>query len=445
MSNKNNKKDTKYINENPSRLNMDNNHQEVDDTINSMINAQEENQVKAFVLWFKKHWKPVAGIGATVALLILLKGCPAIIEEINKDKDPEESMNPGPIATATIIDETNSPVIKESEPVYSLKPTASPSAEPSPSASDEVIASETPSVIPSSSPSQIVTVPPTVNVTPSVEPTVAPTPMPINPTVHFSTTTLTNGNVIVTITSEVELLPVEGWTLSTDKKQLTKTYEQNIIENVTLNSLEGSTVTLEIKINNIDKTFEPVNVEYSLKDNTVTVKIKSNEELQPINGWTLSTDKKTLSKTYTSNTKDKVVVKDKAGNKQAVEIKVEGIVDRVEESYEPIYTPDPTDKPVIPTQNPSPSPSPDPTPTPSEPEPTPTPESSRNPEGGDGKDQGGDGYGDGDDIIITYNSINTRNKIIAYKEMREFLLNGVAFTYEATNYQVETPAYKLTM
>ncbi len=147
----------------------------------------------------------------------------------------------------------------------------------------------------------------------------------IRPTTAFNTTSLTNKDVTVTITSEVELLPLEGWTLSQDKKQISKTYTQNTTEQITLKSTEGASVTLEVKINNIDKTFEKITIDKVLNGNSQTIYIKSNKELSPMEGWELSADKKTLSKTYYSNCEEEITIKDLAGNTQTVKVEVNDI------------------------------------------------------------------------------------------------------------------------
>ena len=58
-------------------------------------------------------------------------------------------------------------------------------------------------------------------------------------------------------------------------------------------------VILTITIVNIDKTAPSLNVSYSTTNPTkenVKVTITSNEEVQDLSGWTISNDKKTLTK-----------------------------------------------------------------------------------------------------------------------------------------------------
>lgn len=61
------------------------------------------------------------------------------------------------------------------------------------------------------------------------------------------------------------------------------------------------------------------------KASKVTVTITANKEVQALgNGWTLSTDKKTLTKTFSANTTETVTLTDTAGNKgDVMEVKVD--------------------------------------------------------------------------------------------------------------------------
>lgn len=146
--------------------------------------------------------------------------------------------------------------------------------------------------------------------------------------VQYSNTEPTNNNVIVTITANREIRAPEGWTLSGDKKSIQKTYTQNTTETVVITSENDETIEQEIIVQNIDKTAPNVTVNYSQPDpstGSVTVTLTSDEELQQLEGWTLSTDRKTLTKTYTENTTETVVVYDLASNTTEVNIEVNTI------------------------------------------------------------------------------------------------------------------------
>ena len=146
----------------------------------------------------------------------------------------------------------------------------------------------------------------------------------------------TNQNVTVTITGNEPIREIEGWKLSEDKKTLTKTYEENTEEDITIMDLVGNERTETITINNIDRTAPTVTVNKSLSNDKTkcTVILTANEEIQGITGWTLSKDKKTLTKTYTANTTEEVTVKDLAGNESKGTITITNIVPGVETTLE---------------------------------------------------------------------------------------------------------------
>ena len=77
-----------------------------------------------------------------------------------------------------------------------------------------------------------------------------------------------------------------------------------------------------------DNTAPTVKVEYSTQNPTkenVTVTITSNEQIQSVTGWTLSSDKKTLTKEYTENTTETIMIKDLAGNETQVSVEISNI------------------------------------------------------------------------------------------------------------------------
>ena len=158
--------------------------------------------------------------------------------------------------------------------------------------------------------------------------------------VTCSTTKATNQDVVVTINSNEEIKSVSGWTLSEDKKTLTKTYMENKTENIEITDIAGNTSTAVIDIKNIDKEKPVLDVKYSSTEQTlndVIVTIEANEELQEIEGWQLSDDKKILTKTYTKNGEETITIYDLAGNSRVELIKVENI-DKEKPQYEVKYS-----------------------------------------------------------------------------------------------------------
>ena len=146
--------------------------------------------------------------------------------------------------------------------------------------------------------------------------------------IGYNTKNPTKENVIVTITSNEEIQAIQGWTLSSDKKTLTKEYMENTTETITVKDLAGNETQANISISNIDKTGPSVSIGYSTKNPTkenVKVTITSNEEMQTVQGWILSSDKKTLTREYTENTTETITVKDLAGNETKVDIEITNI------------------------------------------------------------------------------------------------------------------------
>ena len=78
-----------------------------------------------------------------------------------------------------------------------------------------------------------------------------------------------------------------------------------------------------------DITSMELEVKYSNSDYTsdnVEVIVKSNEEILPITGWELSKDKKTMTKSYSKNTIEKLKIYDYSGNEKNIEIEINNII-----------------------------------------------------------------------------------------------------------------------
>lgn len=79
---------------------------------------------------------------------------------------------------------------------------------------------------------------------------------------------------------------------------------------------------------NLDRTPPQARVSYlvtELTNGNVVVSINSNEKIKKIEGWELSTDKKTLVKTFTENVVQNIDIYDLAGNKTATNISISNI------------------------------------------------------------------------------------------------------------------------
>ena len=145
---------------------------------------------------------------------------------------------------------------------------------------------------------------------------------------NYSTTAATKENVTVTITANEQLQKLGGWVLSSDKKTLTKEYEKNVEEKITVKDLGGNTASTQISISNIDKGAPVLKVSYSTTDITnqnVIATITANEKVKSVEGWSLSSDNKTLIKTYSTNVNENVVVKDLVGNSKTIQVVINNI------------------------------------------------------------------------------------------------------------------------
>lgn len=146
--------------------------------------------------------------------------------------------------------------------------------------------------------------------------------------VNYSETKLTNQDIQVTITANLPLKPLTGWTLAGNQKELTKQYSKNTQEQIMIQSISGKSINQQILIQNIDKTLPVVEVNYSIivptKENVV-VNIKANEKVQAVDGWTLSQDQLILTKTYSQNTDQTITITDLAGNETTKKIIISNI------------------------------------------------------------------------------------------------------------------------
>ena len=104
-------------------------------------------------------------------------------------------------------------------------------------------------------------------------------------------------------------------------------YSDNLEDVITLEDKYGNKTEIKLPIG-VDNTAPELEVQYSTKNPTkenVTVTITANEEIQEVEGWTLSADKRTLTKEYAENTTETVIIKDLAGNEQRITIDINNI------------------------------------------------------------------------------------------------------------------------
>ena len=161
-----------------------------------------------------------------------------------------------------------------------------------------------------------------------LRPTIAVDLVPMKLKIDYSNINHTNQDVEVTITSNEEMWNVGSWELSQDKRKLTKKYSKNMVEKLKVYDYGGNERNVDVKVENIDKEEPIVNINYSTTKTTnkdVVVTINSNEKIRDINGWTMSEDKKVLTKKYTENKIEFIEIIDLAGNSIIAKIKIENI------------------------------------------------------------------------------------------------------------------------
>ena len=141
----------------------------------------------------------------------------------------------------------------------------------------------------------------------------------------YSNENITNGDVLVTLTSNEKLQPLTGWDLSENQKVLTKSFTENVITVVTVKDLAGNTTDVDVIIENIDKqlpTYEVVYTPNAKTSGNVVVEIIASEAVQDVSGWTKSANAKVLTKEYSLNENENVIIKDIAGNTVTVPVNV---------------------------------------------------------------------------------------------------------------------------
>ena len=146
-------------------------------------------------------------------------------------------------------------------------------------------------------------------------------------TVEYSTTELTNKDVIATITADEYIVSVAGWELQTDGKTLTKTFKESSTENVKITDLAGNSSMCLVSVTNVDQKPVETDVAYSNKlvtNQEVTAQITTNKPVKITNNslnWNISADRKVLTKKYNENSLETLKLEDDYGN--TTDVKVE--------------------------------------------------------------------------------------------------------------------------
>lgn len=160
---------------------------------------------------------------------------------------------------------------------------------------------------------------------------------PIEVKTELSTESLTNQDITLTIDVTDLEIGVKSVTVNeielneNNGKYITQIKENGMYE-IIVTDLAGNETSKVIEISNIDKIKPTIEVTYSKtseNNQEILVTINANEELQGVEGWTISSDKRSLSRIYYQNVEEVLSVYDLAGNQTDVTITVSEIGENV--------------------------------------------------------------------------------------------------------------------
>ena len=134
-----------------------------------------------------------------------------------------------------------------------------------------------------------------------------------------------SNSVKATITSNEELKASKiNWTLSKDKLSYTYVFKDNTNYTTSFQDKWGNSTNINIVVKDIDKEAPKISLQYVHNDdNSVTVKMVSNEKLKPTKqNWKLSEDSLTYSYTFVDESDYDTQLQDLHGNTTTVHIKL---------------------------------------------------------------------------------------------------------------------------
>ena len=141
-------------------------------------------------------------------------------------------------------------------------------------------------------------------------------------TISYDYTELTNQNVTATITFNRDDV-----TITNNDGSNEYIFEENGTFTFEYIDSEGNRSQNIARVTWIDKEGPQININYETINNgkVVKVTIQANEELEPIEGWTLSEDRLSISKSFDQNQTETVQLSDIAGNTVEATINVQNI------------------------------------------------------------------------------------------------------------------------
>ena len=149
----------------------------------------------------------------------------------------------------------------------------------------------------------------------------------VPPTVEVSYEDNSNGTKTAILKTNEKVQMVNGWTLSEDGTELRKVYNESSNERVVVYDLAGNGTEKDVSVTIIkDSTYNITSTPKELTNTTVSVVIESDKEIvEAPEGWNLSTDKKSITKEYSDNTNETVLVKYVDGTEKEVPVVVNNI------------------------------------------------------------------------------------------------------------------------
>lgn len=120
-----------------------------------------------------------------------------------------------------------------------------------------------------------------------------------------------DGTITVELNSEEEIQDADeiaGWTLSDDKKTLTKTFKFNGKETVSVKDLAGNETEVTVNINDINTIKYTVYFEKIENSSKYLVVISADRELQEVDGWKQLDNKKEMAKVFSVGENENLII-----------------------------------------------------------------------------------------------------------------------------------------
>lgn len=139
-----------------------------------------------------------------------------------------------------------------------------------------------------------------------------------------------DGSITVTLVVNEQIQNTEdlaGWTLANDKVTLTKTFTANTNETVLVKDLAGNETEYKLEVTGVQTIPFEMYFERIENSDKYIVVIKTDREIQEVEGWTLLDDKKAISRIMNDDENGYIILEDYNGNSSEVYIVFNDIVD----------------------------------------------------------------------------------------------------------------------